>query len=239
LVDLQEVVARAQRADLGQPAFQGARADGAGVGAGQPPAIFGVLQILARRVAPPQRPLRAGLKHAAQFALVQVHRSRGAYAARDARIDGRKQVAQVGANLLRLNDRRQQPHAAVDVVAHAPGRNHPVVQRSGRYPADGETVALVHVGHGQRPPDDPGQRGHIHQLFQRAILLGLREEILVRVQARRNVHILPIQSRHFVYIRGNAHERTGDHRSTSLGLAGEGAFRRRTSPSHGIRPETR
>jgi hypothetical protein len=83
---------------------------------------------------------------------------------------------------------RQQAHAAVDVVPNAAGRDHPVGLGSGGHATDREAVALVDVGHGQRCVDDPGQRGHVGQLLQRAIAADRRQQLLIGEHARRHPH---------------------------------------------------
>ena len=66
--------------------------------------------------------------------------------------------------LVEGDGQRQQPHAAVDVVADPAGRNHAVSDGGGGH-SHRESVALVDVRHGQRRIDDAGQRGHVGQLL--------------------------------------------------------------------------
>src|SRR5581483_236693 len=62
-LDLEVVVARAERADLAMPAVERALADGGRVRAREPPALLGVREVFGCRRAPPRAPLRAVAHH--------------------------------------------------------------------------------------------------------------------------------------------------------------------------------
>ena len=75
----------------------------------------------------------------------------------------------------------QQAHAAVDVEAHAARRDHPGARVGGGHAADGETVALVDVGHGERRPDDAGQEGDVDSLLEREVGENLLQQRFVGI----------------------------------------------------------
>ncbi len=63
-----------------------------------------------------------------------------------------------------------QTHATADVETHPAGRHDAaVVDIRRRHPADGESVAPMDVGHGERGLLYPGQVGHIGHLVQRTV----------------------------------------------------------------------
>ena len=53
--------------------------------------------------------------------------------------------------------RSQQAHATVDIVPNTARRDNTVGKLGGHHAADGEAIALVHVGHRQRVFHDPWQ----------------------------------------------------------------------------------
>ena len=65
----------------------------------------------------------------------------------------------------------EQTHAAVDVKSYATRRDHAIVVRvRRRHPANGESITLMNVGHGERPPHDAGQHRHVDGLLERKVL---------------------------------------------------------------------
>ena len=85
----------------------------------------------------------------------------------------------------------QQPHAAVDVVADAAGRDHAARRWIGRrHAADGEAVAPVDVRHGQRVADDARQEGHVGHLLEGLVLRQDVHHLLAGVDAAGDAHPL-------------------------------------------------
>ena len=73
------------------------------------------------------------------------------------------------AQLLAAQGEGQQAYAAVDVVAHAAGRDDAVGWLGGGHPSHREPIALMDVRHGQGRSGGPRQRGHVLDLLQRVI----------------------------------------------------------------------
>lgn len=90
---------------------------------------------------------------------------------------------------------RQEPHAAVDVEAHASRRHHAVRQERCGHAADREPIAVVHVRHAPREVDDAGQRGHVHQLRDRLAVRNARKQLLVGEDPRRHAHVRAMGAR--------------------------------------------
>ena len=83
---------------------------------------------------------------------------------------------------------RQQANAAVDVEPDAAGRDDAFLGVHRGDPADGKAVAPVHVGHGQRVPDDAGQVRDVDELRERRVVAQRRHLRLAGVDARRDTH---------------------------------------------------
>jgi len=92
------------------------------------------------------------------------------------------QIGQTRADVAALEPARQQAHAAVDVVAHAAGRQHALVGVEGGHPADREAVAPVDVGHRDRVAQDAGQVGDVDHLLGAAVLADVGDELCRRVE---------------------------------------------------------
>ena len=175
------MVAASQRSKLRQAAFARALGYRRGVGALERAAGFGEIGValLAKTVL--HHPARAFHQDALQVARADLHETRSSGAARDIAENLVDQVPQSRPYVALFERGPHQPHAAVDVEADAAGRDHAVVAVHGRHAADGETVALVNIGHGQARPHDSRQRGHVHGLFQREVLADLRHQGLAGV----------------------------------------------------------
>ena len=59
----------------------------------------------------------------------------------------------------------QQTDAAINVIAHPAGRNHPLGQIKSCHPTDGKAVTPMNVRHGQGSSHYTGQHGHIGYLL--------------------------------------------------------------------------
>ncbi len=83
-------------------------------------------------------------------------------------------------DVVEIEIRSHQPHAAVDVVADAAGRNDPALFGiSGAYASDTKPVAPVDVGHGETRVLDPRQERHVGDLFGSLIMADLFDERVV------------------------------------------------------------
>ena len=98
-VDLAEVVAGPQGADLVAPALLGARRALGGVGASHAAALFGAFQVRLAREAAAQRPARPLLQHLIQLARAQADEASLPDAAGDVALHGRCQILQLGGDL--------------------------------------------------------------------------------------------------------------------------------------------
>ena len=79
-----------------------------------------------------------------------------------------------------LQIRAHHAHAAVDVVAHAAGRDHAPFVRIGRAnAADAEAVAPVNIGHGQAGHLNAGQRGDVGHLLAGLVVADLLDQHVV------------------------------------------------------------
>jgi hypothetical protein len=85
--------------------------------------------------------------------------------------------------------RPDEPHTARDVESDAPRGNHTVVFGiHRRHAADREAIPPMDVRHGERSGHDAGERGHVRHLLDRAVLDGLRHEVLRGEHDARNPH---------------------------------------------------
>ena len=83
-------------------------------------------------------------------------------------------------DLVQRQVRAHQPHAAIDVVADAAGRDHAPFGRIGRADAaDAEAVAPMDVGHGEAGHLDARQKGHVGHLLRGLIVANLLDQPLV------------------------------------------------------------
>jgi hypothetical protein len=95
----------------------------------------------------------------------------------------------VGDQLVAPERREQQAHTARDVEPDTAGRHDATrVDVGRRHTADREPVAPVHVGHGERGDDDPGERGDIHRLVQRPVAGDVGQQLLGREHDPRDAH---------------------------------------------------
>jgi len=115
-----------------------------------------------------------------------------AHSAGHVAIEGTDQRADVRFDLLYFQVRNEKPHATVDIVTNTSGRNDARRVAGGSHAADGETIALVNVRHGQGVADDARQSGCVDQLLQRAVAQGRFQQFLISVDASRHTHILTV-----------------------------------------------
>ena len=90
-------------------------------------------------------------------------------AARDAGEQTIDKLAHPGVNLPGRERRREQPHAAVDVVPDAAGGDDPMRDFGGSHSPDRESITLVHIRHDDHGPRQTRESGGIHRLLERFI----------------------------------------------------------------------
>ena len=186
------MVARAERAELRAAALAGAIGHLGGVGAVEAAVRLGVLDVVGRaepvlfhhgRCALGQDPVEPRSLQVERTALAGA----GGHAAGDL-------VGELHAALLTQvvgRERRgEQADAAVDVVAHAAGRDDSVRGLGRRQAADREAVALVDVGHRQARLDDPRQRGDVLELLERVVGSDRVEQLGIGEDAGGDEHVV-------------------------------------------------
>ncbi len=179
-LDLEEMVARAERAALVVTPRDRAVADPPRIGPVQAAARLGDHQVVLGPVALLDHVRRPFGHQPGQLRLVEQVAPALAHAGRniakeliDERLDPVFHVApdQVGA---------QQPHAAVDVVADPARRDHaPFLGVGGGHAADAKAIAPVNVGHGQARLLNAGQGRHVDNLLGPLVLLDLLDQLVV------------------------------------------------------------
>ncbi len=188
-LDLEEVVARAEAADLRAPALEGPAAHRRRVRAGHHAALLGVREVVLRRVPAPDEERGSLLGEPLQLALLEMQSAVRPGALRHTPHQLVHERLEPRPDVLQAEARSHEAHAAVDVEADAARRDHAagLVHRGDA--ADGEAVAPVDVRHRDAGVDDAGQRGHVGDLLQRLLVAGLVEEARVRVHAPGHAHL--------------------------------------------------
>jgi hypothetical protein len=166
-LDLQEVVAGAEAAELAQPALAGPLADLGGIGVADGAVVLAAVQVTLLPDTMLHRPARATSQHPRQLGLAAQppHRPTAEPAGDPGgqRVHQRRQAA---GQVIAAKIGCQQANAAGDVEADTTGRNHAVLPDVGRgHPADGEAVTPVHVRHGVGRGDDAGQGRDVGDLL--------------------------------------------------------------------------
>jgi hypothetical protein len=189
VLELGEMIARSQRAELRLSALAGAIRHQIGIGAGDAAALLDRVEIL--RTPEPLRhgPRRASFEHAAQILarhaeILAMRADTGRHVAVHLRHDR----VEVRRDLLAHERRPQQPHAAIDVVADAARRHHAVVRVHGRDAANRKSVAPMNVGQRDRRADDAGEVRDVAHLLQALVLLDVLHHPLVGVDDAVDAH---------------------------------------------------
>ncbi len=232
-LDLGEVVPRPQGAELPGAALEGPRRDRLRVRPGERAALLDRRQVAARAEAPLDGPGRAALQHRRQLAAAQ---AQVVPARPDAGGDaGEQPVHQPRQERLdRLPAPRpgEQPHAAVDVVAHPARRDDPLVGVHRRHSADREAVAPVDVRHGDRGAEDAGQVGDVGDLVEAGVVAQLGHQLVAGVDDAVDAHAAAARQPPAVVVeafeRGHGPGRRAERRAPTR--------RRRPSPSRCRRP---
>ena len=189
-LQLDEVVARADRPELTGAPLAGPLGDGGGVGARQAATRLGGLQVVVRAdaVLIDER-ARALRQQPVERRGLEPQAAAPAGARRDPAGDLVHERLATVAELVGLQAEREQPHAAVDVVAD-PARRDDAVRHGRRdHAAHREAVPLVDVRHRERRVDDPGQCRRVLQLLEGAVVRDRGEELFVCEDARGHAHV--------------------------------------------------
>ena len=165
-LDLDEVVAGSEGADLGPPTIARPPTDGREVGAVEKPALLGSRDVRLRPPAAASGPLATLAAGALKLAVFEPHRAAGADTARAGRVERGGEVRHVLLHIGEAHIGREQADAAVDVVADGARRDHAARQLGGGDAADRESVPLVDVGHDQNVTDHPGERRRVDRLLE-------------------------------------------------------------------------
>src|SRR5581483_2832140 len=187
-LNLQEVVAPSEAAHLGRAARDGLLGDLVDVGAGHAAAVLHVGEVALPAVAVGDGPPGALGEDVLHLAALEAD-ARLLADARGNLVEERvHQGAQVPAHVLLLEVGLDEPHAAVDVEAHAARGEHALVRVEGRDAADGEAVPPVDVGHRHAAAHDAGERRDVGHLLEGVVLLHVREERVAGEDAARDAH---------------------------------------------------
>src|SRR3990172_4243733 len=189
VLHFEEVVPGAEGAELRSAALPGALGNGVGVGAAHRAFLFRALEVVAgAEAALVDHPAGAAGEDVVDFLERAAHRPFGAGAAGDVAEELVDELLDAGDDFVTLKLSREQAHAAVDVEPHAAGRDHARAHVGGRHAADGEAVALVDVGHGQRAADDAGEESDVDGLLERQVGEDLLEQRFVGVDEGVGAH---------------------------------------------------
>jgi hypothetical protein len=188
LLDLEEMVAGPERAELGDAPFEGPVGDAVGRGVLHPAVFLGALEVVARPVAVGHGPLRALDEDLLEDAPAELGDAALAHPGRDLLEDlGQELLALLGDVLLRVVG-LEQADAAVDVVADAARGDDAVLEVEGRHAADREPVALVGVGHDVGHALDARQAGHVGGLIEGLVAPDIGQQLGRRVDDGRDPH---------------------------------------------------
>ena len=78
---------------------------------------------------------------------------------------------------------------AINIVAHAPRRNHAAFDIERRDAANREPVAPMRVRHGERMPDNARQLRNVHHLLHRRVGLKMRQQRFAGIDDAVHVHV--------------------------------------------------
>ena len=129
-------------------------------------------------------------QHRVQVSPGQVQQSLSSRAAGDITKELVQEGLQFGSDVFHLQGGGQQADAAIDVEAYAARRHDAFLQVGGRYAANTEPIALVGVGHGQRPSHQPRKGSHVGHLFLGQVLADLLNQRLAGIDQSVDSHSL-------------------------------------------------
>src|SRR4030066_52240 len=84
----------------------------------------------------------------------------------------------------------QKPHTTVDVIAHTPGGDHPVIYPGSRHTAYREAIAPMDIRHGQGASHNTGQESYIGHLVRSLFLPNAPQHLLAGIDKPGNPHPL-------------------------------------------------
>src|SRR5262249_5256635 len=105
-------------------------------------------------------------------------------------LDLRCQPRQVLSDLRISRAAREQPHAAIDVVANAARRNDSVGGARGHDTADGKSISLVDIGHCEGGFLHARKGCGVDQLFQGALLEEMLDHLPAGIEPCRHAHVI-------------------------------------------------
>ncbi len=187
--DLREVVAGAERAELGDAALARSIRERPGVGAGQATAGFRELEVFRLAVTVPDRPRGAVAQHLVEVARGQPgDRALAAHAGGDVVLELADELTEPAAEIGDGQVGAHEADAAIDVVADAAGGDDALLRVERRDAADREPVPFVDVRHRQRGAHDAGQVRDVAGLHERLVAADRAQQLRARVDARRHPH---------------------------------------------------
>ncbi len=176
---LQEVVARAQRAELLAAPLPRPLADRVRVRSGDAAARLRGVEVGGGAIPALDRPGGALCHHLVQLAVADAERAVGAQAGRHVLEEPVGELPDDRPDLVLPQAGADETGAAVDVEADAAGRDDAVVETHRRHAADREAVPPVDVGHRQRVADDPRQEGDVGDLLDSLVLRHRPQHALI------------------------------------------------------------
>ena len=169
-LDLEEVVARAETAELVEPALDCVLADILDVVDGERTLVFTALEVVARAIAGVDREPRSAAQHLTDRRRIELEQTAGPCAGRNAPGQPRHQAVEQWLHLVERETGAEQANPAGDVEANATRGDDAIPVDIGcRDAADGKAVAPVDVGHGVAGLHDAWQGGDVLNLAQRPI----------------------------------------------------------------------
>ena len=187
-LDLEEMVPRPECPELVLPPQERPVAHLLRIGARHYPAVLGRLQVCRRTVAVADGPGRAFDQDLPFLLLGEFQGPPGTNAGGDVLKECRDQRRDALPDVGETKTRGHEAAAAVDVVPDAAGGDDPLVEVKGRDPADGKTVAPMHVRHSERVLHDPRQVGDVGHLPRPLVGPHPLQELLAGVEESRNAH---------------------------------------------------
>jgi len=162
--NFQKVVAGPQRAELLPAPFERPGRHLLRVRSSEAPSVLRRFQVLRGAETGPHRPAGPFLEHFFLILAGQADIAGGPHTRGNAPVQGGGEILDAVPDVVERQLGRHQAAAAVDVVAHAAGRNDARLQIESRHAADGKSVSPVNIRHGEREIDDAGQMGNVGHL---------------------------------------------------------------------------
>ena len=187
-IQLEEVVARSEGPQLGEPPLAGLVADLGGIGIGHVAVLLGRIEVLLPAVAVLHGPFGAVHEDVLQLLVSDLREALGAESRRDVPVELVHEVVLPVADVLEGEVGLDETDSAVDIESYASGGDRSRVGVHGGDPSDGESVSPVDVRHGHRAPDDPGEAGDVGGLLGGVVGTDAGDHRLVGVDYRVGPH---------------------------------------------------